>query len=196
VNSDAAEILSNLLEGNKRFSTGHSTHYRYSPEEIARLGNGQKPKAAIVACIDGRVSPEIIFDQPLTNLFVSRVPGNVASDSAKWMLEIAVTDLHVPLVIVLGHTECLAIKQVIEGVQGSGGVLRSQVERSLAEARMKAAPDLFRECVCQNAIRTGEILMQESYAVRQAVDKGQLNLVAGLYDVHTGRVRILDTGPD
>lgn len=190
--TEAAEILSELLEGNKRFASGQSTHYQYSPEEILRLGNGQKPKAAVVACIDGRVSPEIIFDQPLTNLFVSRVPGNVASDSAKWMLEIAVTDLHVPLVIVLGHTDCLAIKQVLHGIQGSGGVLRIQVERALSEARSQAPDDLFRECVCQNAKRTAQILKEESSAVRNAIAEGKTSLVCGLYDVHSGLVKMLD----
>lgn len=195
MNPEAADILSDLLEGNKRFASGRSEHYQYEPQEIARLAVGQKPRAAIVACIDGRVTPEIIFDQSLTNLFVSRVPGNVASDSAKWMLEIAVTDLHVPLVIVLGHTECLAIKQVIEGVQGSGGPLRVQVENALYDAKLKNSDDVFRECVCQNAIRTAAILRRESAAVQDAIRAGRLDMVAGIYDVHSGRVKILDTGP-
>lgn len=193
VNDQAKSALDMLLEGNHRFRTGASTHYQYAPEEIRRLGAGIPPKAAIVACSDGRVTPEVVFDQPLTNLFVSRVPGNVASDSAKWMLELAVTDLRVPLVMVMGHTGCLAIKQVIDGAAGAGGTLRMEVARAVHSVKMRNVQDVFGESVKQNAIQTVEALKTESIAVRHALQEGRLNLVAAVYDVHSGEVVLVDS---
>lgn len=180
-----------LMEGNQRFREGRSRHHCYTPDKISELATGQTPMAAVVACSDGRVSPEIIFDQPLARLFVSRVPGNVASDSAKWMLEIAVTDMHVPLVVVMGHTECLAVKQVLEGASGAGGSLRMDVSRAVLSAKLKGEGDLFREAVKLNALQTVETLRAESFAVRGAVREGKLDIVAALYDVHTGQVELL-----
>lgn len=192
VNSAASETLQSLLEGNQRFRTGGSLHYTYPVETIKRIGDGQSPIAAIVACSDGRVSPEIVFDQPLANLFVSRVPGNVASDSAKWMLEIAVTDLRVPLVMVMGHTECLAIRQVLYGEPGAGGILRSDVARAVLEAKFHAGNDVFQEAVERNALQTAQTLRRESLAVARAMSEGRLDVVAAVYDVHTGEVKLLD----
>ena len=71
-----------------RFRTGQSRAVAYSPDQLRQLSEKQTPKVAIIACSDSRVTPEVVFDQPLGTVFASRVPGNVASDSAKWMLEI------------------------------------------------------------------------------------------------------------
>src|SRR5579862_2950992 len=147
-----------LLEGNERFRTGQSNHYRYPPDLIREVADGQAPQAAVISCVDGRVAPEILFDQPMGGLFVSRVPGNTASDSAKWMLEIAVQSLNVPLVVVMGHTECLAVGQVVRGQSGPGGSLRMDVARAVLTARMKNPADLFRQSVIENAFQTVKIL--------------------------------------
>lgn len=191
MNSVSISVLEELLEGNARFRRGQSRHWQYPPERIAELGRGQQPIAAIVACSDGRVSPEIVFDQPLANLFVSRVPGNVASDGTKWMLEIAVTDMKVPLVLVVGHTECLAIKQVIDGQQGAGGPLRNPVERAVTRARASGEP-VFEEAVRLNALQTVEMLREESAAVKKALAEGQTTLAAAVYDVHSGLVKVVE----
>lgn len=189
-------ILDQLLEGNLRFRTGESRHYDYQPETISHLADNQRPMAAIVACSDGRVGPDVIFNQPLGKLFVSRVPGNVASDSAKWMLEIAVADLHVPLVMVLGHTRCLAVGQVLDGqISGPGGMLRYQIATAVTRARSKGEGDLYRACIGENAMHTAEVLRMESSTLRRALDSGQTSIVAGLYDVHTGAVEILPEQP-
>lgn len=181
-----------LEEGNDRFRHGRSTAYSYPPEQIDRLGSGQKPKAAVIACVDGRVTPEIIFDQPLTNLFVSRVPGNVASDSAKWMLELAVTDMRVPLVVIMGHTNCLAVGQVVRGESGAGGSLRMDVAYAVANSKRKPSDDPVKAAIIENALHTKEKLMRDSAATRQALQEGRLELVCALYDVHTGKVEWLD----
>ncbi|MFI5384676.1 MAG: carbonic anhydrase [Fimbriimonadales bacterium] len=191
MNREAETSLKMLIEGNERFRAGQSNHYRYPPDFIRELGEGQEPQAAIVACVDGRVAPEILFDQPMGSLFVSRVPGNTASDSAKWMLEIAVQDMKVPLVIVLGHTQCLAVGQVLRGQSGPGGSLRMDIARAVHTAKMKDPPDIYRQAVIENALQTVRELENESWAVRNALDAGRIDIAAAIYDVHTGRVEVL-----
>jgi len=181
-----------LLEGNERFRTGQSNHYRYSAEFIRELGEGQEPQAAVIACVDARVAPEILFDQPMGSLFVSRVPGNTAADSAKWMLELAIGDMEIPLVIVLGHTECLAVGQVLRGVSGPGGGLRMDMARAVHSAKMKNPIDLYRQSIIENALLTVDELRINSFAARKALEANRLDLVAAVYDVMTGRVEVCD----
>lgn len=108
------------------------------------------------------------------------------------MLEIAVNDLEVPLVIVMGHTECLAIKQVIDGRASAGGSLRHEVHRAVAEARQKGGDNLFERAVEENALQTARLLREESFAVRQAIADRRVKLVCSVYDVHSGEVRMLN----
>jgi carbonic anhydrase len=193
LNAEARQILDELLEGNRRFRQGASEHRAYRPEAIAELAEAPEPRAAILACSDSRIAPEIVFDQPLGKLFVSRVPGNVCSDSAKWMLEIAVSNLNVPLVIVAGHTECLAVKQVVEGATtGSGGLLRTAVASAVMKARAKSSEDLFYRSVVENALQSQEHLEADSWSLRRAMEAGQTSIVSGVYDVHTGEFRLLN----
>ncbi len=190
MNRDALASLELLLEGNRRFQAGESNHYHYPADLRREIAVGQEPQAAIITCVDGRVAPEIIFDQPLGSLFVSRVPANVASDSAKWMLEIAVQNMQVPLVMVMGHTECLAVGQIVRGESGPGGSLRMNVARAVHSAKMKNPPDIFRQSVIENALQTVDDLKTESWALRNAMDSGKIEIVAALYDVHTGMVEL------
>ena len=192
MNREAEASLQMLLEGNERFRSGQSNHYRYPADFIRELGDGQEPQAAVIACVDGRVVPEILFDQPLGSLFVSKVPGNTASDSAKWMLEIAVQEMRVPLVLVLGHTQCLAVGQVLRGQSGPGGSLRMDIARAVHSAKMKDSQDLYRQCVIENALQTARELRDESYSVREAVNSGRIEIRSALYDVHTGGVELLN----
>jgi carbonic anhydrase len=192
VNPAAAESLKLLMEGNARFRNGQSSHYYYPPDVIREIGNGQAPVAAVIACVDGRVAPEILFDQPLGALFVSRVPGATAADSARWMLELSVQGLHVPLVVVLGHTECLAVGQIIRNESGPGGGLRMDIARAVHTARSKNPPDLFRQSVIETTLQSAETLRSESYAVRRALEAGTIDIISALYDVHTGVVELLD----
>jgi carbonic anhydrase len=192
MNDGARKILDELLEGNRRFREGNAAHYAYGTARIAELAAAPEPRAAILACSDSRITPELIFNQPLGNLFTSRVPGNVASDSAKWMLEIAVSNLKVPLVIVMGHTECLAVKQVVEGATtGSGGSLRYAVSTAVLRARSKRPNDLFYQSIVENALQSMEHLIAESWALKRAMETGQTSIATGIYDVHSGEFSLV-----
>lgn len=193
MNDEAKAILDELLEGNRRFREGRSISCAYGPEKIGELADAPKPRAAILACSDSRVSPEFIFDQPLGQLFISRVPGNVCSDSAKWMLELAVSVLNVPLVIVSGHTECLAVKSVVDGhTTGSGGSLRTSVSTAVLRARAKRPDDLFYQSIVENALQSQEQLISESWSLQRAMEEGRTSIAAGVYDVRTGLFSLID----
>lgn len=181
-----------LREGHERFRRGEPQNRAYTVGQLEAIATHQSPIAAIVACSDSRVSPEIVFDQPLGSVFASRVPGNVASDSAKWMLDIAVTELRVPLVMVLGHTRCLAVGQLLEGkIGGGGGALRLDVQKAVHRARMNGPADLYRAAVEENVALTVENLRRDSYAVQKAMAQGELDLLGGVYDMDTGAVELL-----
>ena len=181
-----------LNEGHTRFLTQRTVVSTYSAEALRRIASNQNPIAAIVGCSDSRVTPEVIFDQPLGQIFASRVPGNVASDSAKWMLDIAVTELHVPVVMVLGHTRCLAVGQILEGRIGTaGGALRLDVQKAVHRARMAGDADVYREAIIQNVRLTLENLHRESYAVQKAEERGELLLMGAYYDMDSGAVHLV-----
>lgn len=186
------EVLRELMEGNQRFVEGRCAPQLYSPAQLAELAVGQTPMAAIVTCSDSRVVPEVIFDQPLGSLFVSRVPGNVASDSAKWMIDIAVGDFQVPLLIVMGHTGCLAVGQVVNGqTGGAGGPLRLHVLSAVYRAQRLTPADLWLQSIIENAKQTVERLADESYALRSALADGRIQAATMLYDMSTGVASII-----
>lgn len=192
MNERAEQILAELIEGNRRFREGRSEHRAYPPDRIRDLADAPKPSAAVLACSDSRVSPEIIFDQELGVLFTSRVPGNVCSDSAKWMLELAVSVLQVSLVIVMGHTGCLAVKSVVDGqTNGSGGVLRNEVATAVLRARSKRPEDLMLESIRENARYAREQLMAESWNLKRAIAEGKTDIVASVYDVYSGEFELI-----
>src|SRR5262249_31399831 len=112
-------VLAKLLQGNARFARGEPLHPRRKPEDFARVAEGQAPRAVIVGCADSRVTPELIFDQGIGDLFVIRIAGNVidgAGASVKGSIEYAVAELGVRLILVLGHSQCGAVKAAIKHI--------------------------------------------------------------------------------
>src|SRR5438067_8926426 len=116
------EVLNHLLDGNKRFVEGRLLHPGRAPKDFAAAAQGQAPLAVIVGCADSRVAPELIFDQGIGDLFVVRVAGNVidgAGVSLKGSIEYAVAELDVRLIMVLGHSQCGAVKAAIKHIDAS-----------------------------------------------------------------------------
>jgi carbonic anhydrase len=188
----ASRSLDALMAGNERFRAGDGTSYHYSPRDLAELAEYQSPIAAILACSDSRVAPEVVFDQPLGSVFAARTPGNVSADSVKWMIDIAVEDLGVPLFLVVGHTGCLAVSQVVHGeLTGPGGALRAQINSALTKAKSANTADLMRATIEENVYQTIDRLSNESNELRKAVQTGATTVVGAVYDMHTGEVRVL-----
>ena len=119
---DPDSVLARLLEGNKRFVSGQLVHPGRRPEDFAALAEGQAPVAIIVGCADSRVAPELVFDQGVGDLFVVRVAGNIVSGAGptvKGSIEFAVAELGARLIMVLGHSQCGAVKAAIEHIDAN-----------------------------------------------------------------------------
>ena len=121
-----------LKEGNERFVAGKPEHPSQSIEYRASLADGQKPTAVVFGCADSRVAAEIIFDQGLGDMFVVRTAGHVMDSAVLGSIEYAVTVLNVPLIVVLGHDSCGAVKATLAALDDGvvpGGYVRDIVER-------------------------------------------------------------------
>lgn len=126
-NIAADEAMQRLKDGNQRFAADKATHERQHADRRAEVAKGQKPFAIVVCCSDSRVSPEIVFDQGLGDLFVVRTAGNVVDDVGLGSIEYAVEHLGTRLVVVVGHTECGAVSAAVSGGEVHGH-LRAVVE--------------------------------------------------------------------
>lgn len=181
-----------LQEGNLRFARGSASHPDQSAERRNETAGSQHPYAVVITCADSRVSPEIIFDAGIGDLFVIRNAGNLLDDHVLGSVEYAVEHLHVPLVVVMGHTKCGAVAAALAGGEAPGH-LRSIVE-SLAPA-----VDMARRKpgdAADNAVRIGAKLSAAALGsteplVAPAVREGKVEVVAARYDVATGTVEFL-----
>jgi carbonic anhydrase len=196
---DPAAILRDLLDGNRRFAGGQAAGPRRKPEDFAALADGQTPDALIVGCADSRVSPEILFDQGVGDLFVVRVAGNVVSNAGvivKGSIEYAVAELGVPLILVLGHTQCGAVKAVLQhldakdALPGAIAGLVDVMKPAVAAAKGKPGNPL------DNAIRANVLagvarLKALPPIVAPAVKRGKLTVVGGVYDLKSGAVTMI-----
>jgi carbonic anhydrase len=191
-----AEVLRDLLEGNKRFVSGHTTAPRRQPDDFAALSASQSPEAVIVGCADSRVPPEIVFDQGVGDLFVVRVAGNVVSGTGvivKGSIEYAVAELGVRLVVVLGHSGCGAVKAALEHIDSSDqlpGAIRGLVDilRPVV-ARVQGQPgDRLENAIRANVAASVDRLEGLAPVLAPAVKKGSLRVVGAVYDLRSGSV--------
>src|SRR5215813_2102259 len=131
-NSNPITAWKALKEGNERFVAGQPQHPSQSNAHRASLTAAQKPTAVVFGCGDSRVAAEIIFDQGLGDMFVVRTAGHVIDSAVLGSIEYAVTVLDVPLIVVLGHDSCGAVKATLSAIDDlavPGGYVRDVVER-------------------------------------------------------------------
>ena len=193
---DADAVLAQLLEGNKRFMKGDLAHPRRKPEDFVPLAAGQAPLTVIVCCADSRVAPELIFDQGVGDLFVVRVAGNVIAGSGasvKGSIEYAVAELDVRLIVVLGHSQCGAVKAAIKHIDdkdalpGSIGDLVDLIRPAVAA--VKGIPgNMLDNAIKSNVERGVERLKRLEPILAGSVRKGTLKVVGAVYDLHNGKV--------
>ncbi len=197
----ADEALQRLIDGNQRFLRGEPHLSGMSRETIAELAQGQHPYAAILGCSDSRVSPEMIFDAGLGELFVMRVAGNVLSPEVAGSIQYAGAHLQTPLLVVLGHEGCGAIQAAL-ATKYEGSHQRSRIE-SLVDTILPALdgldPDLAPKERLTKAVENNvrwtlrTILDSPEGRARQA--EGRVKYVGAIYRIETGRVRFLDGVP-
>jgi len=185
--------LQKLIDGNRRFVSGHLTSPHQSIERRQDIITRQEPFAIILGCSDSRVPPELIFDQGLGDLFVIRVAGNILDEAVLGSLEYAVTHLQVPLLVVLGHCECGAVKATIEALElhehaeGHLGYIVDTIQPAVDDAEHLEG-DLVDCAIHANVDRIIQHLMQSEPVISSAMNEGKLHIVAGFYDLKTGLV--------
>ena len=193
------QALRDLLDGNKRFMRGQTKGPRRSPAEFSRLAAAQYPEAIIVSCSDSRVAPEILFDVGVGDIFVIRVAGNVvtgAGVTVKGSIEYGVAELNAPLIMVLGHSACGAVKaakQHIDAKDSLPGAINGLVELvKPAVAQSKGEPgDPLENAIRKNVQLGVERLKTLEPILAAKVKDGKLKVVGAVYDLSTGEVKLV-----
>jgi carbonic anhydrase len=197
------EALARLKEGNDRFVAGKPRYPNQGRERRAiTAGQGQHPFATVLACADSRVPVELIFDQGLGDLFVVRVAGNVAQTDEIGSIEYALDHLAIPVVLVLGHTQCGAVTAVVENAKLPPHIanLVAPIRPAVAQAKAEnpdAAPEaLIGAAIRANVLQAMEDLLQRSSIVKAQVKAKQTRVVGAIYEIDTGQVQWLGPHPD
>ena len=196
---DANQALQELIEGNQRFRSGKRLTPRAKPEDFLALAHGQFPEAVVVSCADSRVSPEILFDVGIGDLFVVRVAGNVvggAGVTVKGSIEFAVAELNVPLILVLGHSGCGAVKSAMKHIDDRDslpGAISGLVELiKPAVVLSKGLPgDPLENAVRKNVEIGVERLQGLEPIVAPRVKDHKVKVVGGVYNLLNGAVTLI-----
>ncbi|MEJ3744302.1 carbonic anhydrase [Actinomycetes bacterium KLBMP 9797] len=185
--------LAELRAGNERFVTGTRIHPNQDAEHRAALAGAQTPFAVIFGCSDSRLAAEIIFDRGLGDLFVVRTAGHTVGPEVLGSIEYAVTVLHTPLVVVLGHNSCGAVRAARDAVASGtepAGYLRAVVAGIVPSVHVAASRHLddIDRIVDIHTQRTVAHLLSASEALARAVEAGQCAVVGMSYELSAGVV--------
>jgi len=192
-----AEALAHLLAGNRRFVNGRPLHgHDVSAAAEAAASGDQQPDAVVVGCIDSRVPLEAIFDQTFGSICVVRSGGHVLDRAVLGSVQFAVSELRVPLVVVLGHERCGAVAATITALrtgrppEGPLAYLVEQIAPAVTDVGLHR-PDVQRLAIRRHIDRTVATLSGDE-RLAAAKRAGRVDLVGAVYDLDTGLVNILE----
>lgn len=186
-----------LLEGNQRFVNNLRLN-RNLLQQVSETSNGQYPFAVVLSCIDSRTSAELIFDQGFGDIFSARIAGNVVNDDILGSMEFACKVAGSKLIVVLGHTHCGAVKGACDHVElGHLSGLLHKIKPSVDSIEYtgeRSSKNMeFVEMVAEdNVLRMLKEIPQQSPILKEMIDKGQIGIVGGMYNVETGVVEFYD----
>ncbi len=185
------QVLSRLQEGNDRFVADKLDGKLQNSARRGELTSAQDPYAIVLSCADSRVVPELAFDTGLGEIFVVRVAGNIANTSSVASIEYAVAHIGSPVIVVLGHESCGAVTAALQG--GDNGHNLNHLVSHIVPA-IASAPDgsSVNDVVKENARLTARELQDRSPIIRKAVEEGKVKVVPAFYNLHSGRVDLLD----
>jgi carbonic anhydrase len=192
----AAEALTRLKDGNARFAEDKLKHPNQNSTARTELAKGQRPFAIILGCADSRTSPEVVFDQGLGDLFVLRVAGNVLNDETIGSIEFAVEELGSPLIVVLAHERCGAVKAARDTIAAHGtapGHIQSLVKAIEPAVATTASADAETTAKA-NAMNVAKTLRESEPFLKERVAAGKLTVIGAHYDLDTGKVEFLSEG--
>ena len=192
------QALAELKAGNARFVAGKPLH-RDFPAQVKATASGQYPFAVVLSCLDSRQPIEIVLDQGIGDIFSARVAGNVLDDDILGSMEFACKVSGAKLIAVIGHSNCGAIKGAIDDVQlGNLTGLLTKIKPA-----MDAVPDDSRPRTSRNYKFVDEVaeanvrlvmkeIPERSPILREMLDKGEIDIAGGVYDLQTGAVTFFD----
>lgn len=195
-NMPPSTALQRLMDGNARYVRNQIDAKDFSAGRAARA-QVQYPIAAVLSCADSRVAPEFVFDQGPGELFVCRVAGNYMNVDILASLEYAVAVLGVPLIVVMGHTNCGAVKAVLQyekdhkALPGHLQMLLDAVSPGVRESMKQNASDPLQNAIEANARYNAQRLRRANPVIAKAVEDKKVEVVSAVYELATGQVHLL-----
>lgn len=194
------KALELLKDGNERFISNLKVN-RNLLQQANETREGQWPFAVILSCIDSRTSAELIFDQGLGDIFSVRIAGNIVNTDIIGSLEFACKVAGSKLIVVLGHTNCGAVKAACDHVElGSITELLSKIHpaiyqenQTLDQAKRNSQNQEFVQNVtCNNVRGSVRAIINRSMILDEMIRKGEIAIIGGLHDLSTGKVEFFD----
>ena len=188
---DAALAL--LKAGNTRFVEGRTINCDLRKQVLA-TAEQQSPVAVVVGCIDSRVPPEMVFDQRLGDIFAARVAGNFVNTDILGSLEFATAAAGAKLIVVLGHSNCGAVKGAVDDVKlGNLTSMLANIRPSMSKLQYTGVPSsknkkLVQDLADQNAKDAVEQILQKSEVIAKLVKDGKVKVVSAMHDLTTGKI--------
>jgi carbonic anhydrase len=190
--------LAELKAGNARFVSGHPLH-RDMLEDVKTTASGQYPIAVVLSCLDSRKPIEIVLDQGIGDIFSARIAGNVMNDDILGSMEFACKVSGAKLIVVMGHSNCGAVKGAIDNVElGNLTGLLDKIKPAINDVPDDGQPRTSKnlEFVDKVAEANVRLVMKQiperSPILKEMIDSGQVGLVGGMYDLETGKVRFFN----
>jgi carbonic anhydrase len=188
---DAA--LKRLQEGNARFVAGKTVNCDLM-KQVKDTATQQSPTAVVVGCIDSRVPPELVFDQRIGDIFSARIAGNFVNTDILGSLEFATKAAGAKLIVVLGHSECGAIKGAVDNVKlGNLTSMLANIRPSMEKLKYEGVPSskdkaLVQKVADQNAKDAAQMIMDKSPVIAELVKDGKVKIVSAMHDLGTGKI--------
>ncbi len=196
----ADDALKLLKEGNARFIDGKLKNQDNYRDQVSQTADGQYPFASILSCLDSRVGVEQIFDLNNGDAFVGRVAGNVMNPDMLGSFEFATKLAGSKLIVVLGHTQCGAVKGACDGAElGNLTGLLNRIEPAVdlvskdwMDGLKSSKNARFVDAVVEANVRLArDGIVKESPVIKELVDEGKVKIVGAVYDLESGLVRFL-----
>lgn len=191
-----ADAINLLKKGNERFVNNLKVN-RNLLQQLNETSDSQHPFAVIISCMDSRTSAELIFDQGLGDIFSIRVAGNVINEDILGSAEFGCKVVGAKIIMVMGHTNCGAIKGAVSDVDlGHLHFITSKIKRCLPPI-MKDNSHLTHGDLCEKATRENVLLGMKdlkysSSILADMVNKGEIRIIGGIYDLNTGVVEFIN----
>lgn len=183
--------LERLLEGNKRYVDNKSQHSDRSDERRKEIASKHTPYAVIVGCSDSRVSPEIIFDEGLGNLFVVRVAGNVIGQIELESINYSALYLNSKIILVLGHDNCGAVEAALQNNKINIEKIAKLIEPAIQKVKKNKTNNVLEQAIKANALNMKNLL-ENSPKIKQLIKDKKIEVHAAYYNLKTGRVELIN----